>query len=173
MVGWVLGGVAAAAALLLAAFTLSFRTGFRPVLDVVRRFNRSVTNPRQLPGAGLPGASTSVVHHVGRTTGTEYATPVVAVPTADGYLFALPYGPGADWVRNVRAAGTATVQHDGRALRVDHPELVPAADADPHFDAAEQRMHRIFGVDDFLRVRRSAAQPTTQPTTQPATSAKG
>ncbi len=160
VVVWVIGGVAAVAALLLAAFTLSFRTGFRPVLDRVRRLNRSVLNPRQLPGAGLPGASNSVVHHVGRTTGTAYATPVVAVPTADGYLFALPYGPGADWVRNVRAAGTATLQHDGRAWQVEHPELVPAADADPYFDRTEQRLHRLFGVDDFLRVRRAHA-PTT------------
>lgn len=155
-------GAATAGALLVVAFALSFRTGFRPVLDVVRRFNRSVTNPRQLLEAGRPGAEASVVHHVGRTTGARYATPVVAVPTGDGYLVALPYGPGTDWVRNILAAGTATVEHDGRTVRVDHPELVPAAEADPYVGRGQQRLHRLFGIDRFLRVRlASVAQPAT------------
>lgn len=135
-------------------FVYAFRTKFGPVQDRIRRFNRDVTNPRQLRTAGQAGSATSVVHHTGRRSGASYRTPVVAVPDADGFLFALPYGPDVDWVRNVRAAGSATVEHDGRTVVVDRPVLVGFEEANPRFAAKEQRMHRAFGVRDFLRVER-------------------
>jgi hypothetical protein len=46
-----------------------------------------------------------VIHHVGRTTGARYETPVVARPTDDGFAIALPYGTGADWLQNVLGQG--------------------------------------------------------------------
>lgn len=143
-----------AVAVLWLGFTVSFRTRFAPVQDAIRRLNRRVVNPRQLETAGHPGASASVVHHVGRSSGTPYRTPVVAVPTDDGFVIALPYGPRADWVRNVLAAGAATVQHEGQVVSVDEPELVPAATVDPLFPPGTQRTHRLYGVDDFLVLRR-------------------
>lgn len=146
------GGVAGICALLLGGFTLAFRRGFRPALDVIRRFNRDVTNPRQLRDAGGSGSSTSVVEHVGRSSGRPYRTPVVAVPVDDAYVVALPYGPGADWVRNVLAAGDATLTDGGRTVRVHRPTLVPIEQANPWFPPKEQRLHRLFGVHDFLRL---------------------
>lgn len=147
------GVVAAVGGALLVAFAIAFRTKFAPVQDVVRRFNRDVTNPKQLVTAGQPGAYASVVHHVGRGSGTPYRTPVVAVPHDDGFLFALPYGAGADWVRNLLAANGATIDHEGRTTPVDRPALLSRAEANPAFPPREQWMHRLFGVDDFLRVR--------------------
>lgn len=149
----VTGGLVAVGSVLFAAFTVSFRMKFRPVQDAIRRMNRRVTNPRVMTTAGQPGASASVVHHVGRSTGAAHRTPVVAVPSDDGFVFALPYGPVADWVRNVLAAGSATVEHEGSSVAVDRPELVTAIDANPLFPRREQRLHRLYGVDDFLRVR--------------------
>ncbi|MCZ2859033.1 hypothetical protein [Blastococcus sp. VKM Ac-2987] len=67
-------------------------------------------------------------------------------------MFALPYGPEADWVRNVLAAGRAIVEHEGRSVPVQRPRLVPTAEADRFLPPREQRMHRLFGVVDFLRV---------------------
>lgn len=134
------------------AFAVSFRTGFRPVLDAIRRMNRRVTNPRQLRTAGQPGAYASVVHHVGRVSGRDHATPVVAFPADDGFAIALPYGAGADWVRNVLAAGTATLEHEGRTVPVARPELVPASDAAPFFPPKERRMHRLYGLEHVLRL---------------------
>jgi deazaflavin-dependent oxidoreductase (nitroreductase family) len=150
------GRAAGAGVLLLAAvsavFVQSFRTKWGPVQSAIRRFNRDVTNPRQLETAGQPGAWAAVVHHNGRVSGTAYRTPAVAVPTGDGFVFALPYGPGADWARNVLAAGGATIDHEGRSVPVEDPRLVPSAEANPLFPPGEQRMHRLFGVVDFLRV---------------------
>lgn len=151
-VGWVLGGLATAGAVGWLGFLVAFRTRFAPVQDRIRRMNRRVVNPRQLETAGRPGAYASVVHHVGRTSGRDYATPVVAVPTDAGFVVALPYGPGADWVRNVIAAGGARVDHEGRHVAVARPRLVPPDEGNPHFPAKEQRMHRLYGVREFLRV---------------------
>jgi deazaflavin-dependent oxidoreductase (nitroreductase family) len=151
----IVGGLLAGSGLLLAAFTLGFRTKFAPLHAAIRRFNRDVTNPRQLQRAGQPGARASVVHHVGRTTGTPYRTPVVALPTDNGFLFALPYGPRADWVRNILAAGSTTLDHDGQTTQVAHPTLVPADEANHLLPRKQQRMHRIYGVEDFLIVDRT------------------
>lgn len=146
----IVGGLAG---VLFVVFTVAFRTKFRPVQDAIRRVNRSVTNPRVLATAGQPGAPASVVHHVGRRSGTSYRTPVVVVPADEGFTVALPYGPGADWVRNVLTAGSATIEHEGDSIPVTDPELVPAHVANPHFPRKEQLMHRFYGVEDFLLVR--------------------
>lgn len=138
-----------------AGFTLSFRHRFGPVLTAIRRLNRRVLNPRQLRQAGQPGTWASVVQHVGRRTGTPYRTPVVAVPTAEGFAIVLPYGPGTDWARNVVAAGSATLQHDGRTVAVDQPTVVPIAEVDHLFERSERRQHRAFGLREALLLRRS------------------
>lgn len=150
----IVGGLTGVAFL---AFTLSFRTKFRPVQDAIRRLNRSVTNPRVLATAGEPGAPASVVHHVGRRSGASYRTPVVAVPANGGFAVALPYGPRADWVRNVLAAGAAILEHEGDRISVTDPGLVPADVANPLFPRKEQLMHRFYGVDDFLLVRHAGS----------------
>lgn len=153
VVAWLagVGGV------LLTAFTLGFRSKLPPLHDAIRRFNRDVTNPRQLQRAGQPGAWASVVHHVGRTSGTAYRTPVVALPTEDGFVFALPYGPAADWVRNVLAAGSATIEHDGHSIRAERPVLLSAQQSSSYFPASGQRIHRLYGVHDALLLHRADA----------------
>lgn len=146
----IVGGLAG---VLFIGFTVAFRTKFRPVQDAIRRMNRSVTNPRVLTTAGQPGAAASVVHHVGRRSGASYRTPVVVVPAGEGFAVALPYGPGADWVRNVLGAGSATIEHEGARIPVIDPELVSVDVANRWFPRKEQLLHRFYGVDDFLVVR--------------------
>jgi hypothetical protein len=93
----------------------------------------------------------------------EYQTPVRAVATADGFVIALPYGSASDWVKNVRARGTAIIIHAGREYRVDHPMLVPLAAVKDNFSARDQRAHRLFGVTECLTVRRVTAEATPAP----------
>lgn len=152
-------GLAAVGLLSAGGFAVAFRTRFAPVQDRIRRTNRRFTNPRVLAGdAGDPGAYASVVHHVGRRSGRPYRTPVVVQETGEGrYVVALPYGPGADWVRNVLAAGSATIQHEGRTIAVERPALIPADVGNAHFPRKEQRTHRWFGVRDFLLLHPAGA----------------
>jgi hypothetical protein len=142
-----------AAVALAAVFVVGMRTKSPVVTDRVRRFNRAVTNPRVLRSAGTPGASASVIRHVGRVSGRSYETPVGPHAVGDDFVIALPYGPGADWVRNVLTHGTATLVHEGRTVPVHQPEVVPTTLVVADLPPSEQRTLRLFGVGECLRVR--------------------
>ena len=73
----------------------------------------------------------AVVHHHGRRSGAEYATPVAVVPTADKsvMVIGLPWGPKTNWARNVVAAEGATITWKGRDVRVDAPHIVEGPEA--------------------------------------------
>jgi deazaflavin-dependent oxidoreductase (nitroreductase family) len=137
-------------------FFVGMRTKSPLVQNAVRRFNRAFGNPHQMKTAGTPGAYASVIRHVGRKTGRSYETPVVAFPTDDGFVIALPYGPGTDWIKNVLATGSATIVNEGETWLIDRPELVPTAMAAPYLPAKEQRGLRRFAVNQCLQVRRAA-----------------
>jgi deazaflavin-dependent oxidoreductase (nitroreductase family) len=135
-----------------AVFLVGMRTKLPFVVNTQRRINRAVINPRAMKSAGTPGATTSIVRHTGRTSGTEYETPIVALPTDDGFLIVLPYGTASDWLKNVLASGTATIVHDGQAYQVERPELLPIDAAVAFLPASDQRNHRLFHVDQCLRL---------------------
>jgi hypothetical protein len=146
-------GAVMALAVLATVFLLGMRTKSPAVVNRVRRFNRAVTNPRVLRTAGSPGAPASVIRHVGRVSGREYETPVGPFEVGDHFVIALPYGPGADWVRNVLAQGSATLVHEGRTVPIHLPEIVPTAQVAGDLPTSEQRTLRLFSVDQCLRVR--------------------
>ena len=148
-------------------FTLAMRTKYRPVQDAIRRVNREVFNPRAMRTAGQPGAYTSVVRHVGRTSGTPYATPVGVEATEEGFVVALPYGTAPDWLRNVQAAGSATIVHEGSTHHVDRPEIVPSDVAMPYVPPRDRWTLRLYGVDRFLKIRRVVVPETQPPTAVP------
>lgn len=134
-------------------FVVSFRAKFSPVQTLIRRVNRRYLNPRQLALAGRPGSWASIVRHVGRRSGADYRTPVTPIAVDGGFVVPLPYGPTADWVRNVLAAGGATLDHQGEEVAVTEPEVL-GEEANAWFSPSEQRQHRLFGVSDFLFLRR-------------------
>ena len=145
------GAVAALVVVTGLVFVLGMRTNAPSVVDTVRRLGRA-SRPLALRSAGGPGEA-SIVHHVGRVSGAVYETPVEAVPTEDGFAIALPYGPRADWARNVLAAGAATVVHDGTTYAVERPEVVALSDVAHHFSARNRAAHKVFRVTEGLRVR--------------------
>jgi deazaflavin-dependent oxidoreductase (nitroreductase family) len=147
------GGVLVVLAATGTVFLVGMRRKSPLVLDTVRRTSRAM-KPLALRSAGTPGAYASVVRHVGRTTGRTYETPIGAVATGDGFVIALPYGPNTDWLKNVLASGSAIIVDEGTTYDVDRPQVVPMADAGHHFSPQDQRAHRMFRVDQCLRVRR-------------------
>jgi deazaflavin-dependent oxidoreductase (nitroreductase family) len=154
VIGAVLGGLIVALAAVGLVFVVGMRRKTSWVLRAVRRFNRAVVNPRMLASAGTPGAYASVIRHVGRRTGRAYETPVVAEPTDDGFVIALPYGTTSNWVKNVLASGSATIVEEGVTYEVDRPEVVPMALVIDHFPVKDRRAHARFSVNECVRVRR-------------------
>ncbi len=153
---WVVvaGVLVLAVAAVALAYVLGMRRKSRLVQGPLIWLQRAIINPRQLRSAGTPGAYAAVICHRGRVSGQAYETPVGAVATDDGFVIALVYGARTNWLRNVLAAGSATLVHDGQASSVDQPEIVPMSSVVGHFPPGDQRGFRWLGVDQALRVRR-------------------
>jgi len=121
------------------------------------RFNRKVTNPiartliERVPGWGL-------VVHRGRRSSRAYRTPVAVFRRPGGVTIALTYGPGAEWVQNVLAAGGAVVERGDRRSRLVNPRVV----TDPERQLVPPWV-RVFlgllGADAFLLL--DAPSPAT------------
>lgn len=95
-----------------------------------------------------------IVSNVGRTSGQTYATPVVVIQTGDGFIIPVPFGPQTAWVRNVLAAGGASIRWAGRDHRVTAPAIVDldAPGADAPFNRLERSVMRRVAIRTALRV---------------------
>ena len=129
-----------------------------PVRDAVRTFNKYLLNPAMLLLAGRKHWYAAVIRHTGHRSGKNYATPVVADQMADGLILPLPYGTGVDWLRNVLAAGQATVTVGGQTYEVAEPEIIDAATAGPQLSPRRRRAFQRFSIHSFVKLR-LAKQP--------------
>ncbi len=144
----------AAVVVLIGAFGAVFMVGMRnqwsPVLNGIKRVNKAFFNPMQMKSAGTEGAYASIIRHVGRTSGTPYETPIGSQRTSDGFLVMLPYGTSPDWLKNVRAAGTAELVHEGHTYAIDDPRIVGYDEASPFLSTKDRKTAKRFGMDSFL-----------------------
>jgi deazaflavin-dependent oxidoreductase (nitroreductase family) len=127
----------------------------RPALGTTIHWLSKVTVPLGRPLAGrrwLP--LWAILEHRGRTSGRVYRIPVVAVHTADGFIIPVPFGERTQWVRNIQAAGGATLRSKGADHRIADPEVIDAAEAMPSFGRVERAGIKAFGLQQFVRVRR-------------------
>jgi deazaflavin-dependent oxidoreductase (nitroreductase family) len=151
----IVGTLIGAAVVLLGLLVAGLRWQLGPVVDAVRRVNRSVTNPRVMRTAGSAQTQTSVIAHVGRKSGRVYETPVDIISTTTGLLIALPYGTRVDWLRNVVAAGSATVVTHGDRVDVERPTIVATADVAALIPRRTLRTLRVLGVNQCLHLKKS------------------
>jgi deazaflavin-dependent oxidoreductase (nitroreductase family) len=64
--------------------------------------------------------------HTGRTTGRRYETVAMVLrydPDAREAIICAAWGPDTDWVRNLRAAGKATLARGGRTAEITVREV--------------------------------------------------
>ena len=114
----------------------------------------------------------ALIHHVGRTSGRPYTTPVVAfaayepldpeatqrpgapiaVKTARDVLVVspLPWGSDVDWCRNIFAAGFCTMTRKGRRYRIDRLRIVDPQDAAAIIGRPGRLGGRVLGVKEFV-----------------------
>jgi deazaflavin-dependent oxidoreductase (nitroreductase family) len=103
------------------------------------KINKRLFNPGQVRKGRYP-----VITHVGRRSGQTYRTPLDAFPTHAGYVLVARYGPESDWVRNVLAAGEASLRIDGVEHTLGSPRLV-------HLDEALDALVVDEPPKDFTR----------------------
>ena len=126
------------------------RVHWPPATEAVRRLTMFLNKGQS--GAGEPGSSYGQLHHVGRTSGKSYQTPLGIERTEDGFVIAIVYGEKTQWVKNVLAAGTAEVTLEGETYPVDRPEIVPIEEANAYIPERDQRMSSLVGVTEALRL---------------------
>ena len=120
----------------------------------VAYFNRLVTNHLTRPPARwLPGFG--VVVHQGRRSKRRYETPVNVFRSAEGYVIALTYGTGSDWVRNVLVAGGCELITRGRRELLTSPEI-RHDDRRLLVPVLVRPVLRLLRVTDFLYAARSS-----------------
>ena len=78
-----------------------------------------------------------------------YRTPVNAFRRNDDDVFVMTYGPDADWVRNVEAAGECDIETRGRIVHLIQPRRFsdPARVAVP---GPVRMILRLIDVDEFM-----------------------
>ncbi|WP_423465223.1 nitroreductase family deazaflavin-dependent oxidoreductase [Promicromonospora sp. MS192] len=95
-----------------------------------------------------------VLHHVGRRSGKEYATPLVAFAAQPQEqvvaVLPLPWGPGTDWARNTMSSGTVRLTRGGDEFEVRDVRLVPAAEAVGWLAPVPARALSTVGVKECL-----------------------
>lgn len=143
------------------AYVVGWRAKSGLVLGPIVWMSKKVMNPMQMRSAGTPGAYASIVRHRGRKSGAEYQTPIGVVADGDSFLVALPYGSRAQWLRNVLAARSAMLVHEGTTYQVDRPELIPLATVAGRFSASDQRLFRLLRVEDCLRLHNAERAEAT------------
>jgi deazaflavin-dependent oxidoreductase (nitroreductase family) len=119
-----------------------------PLPRALARFNRTITNPigRKIAGR-VPGSG--IIVHLGRRSGRTYRTPLSVFRRPGGYAVALTYGPGAEWVQNVLAAGGAVLERGDRRIHLTSPRVVH--DPARRFVPPLVRIAlRLLGADAFL-----------------------
>lgn len=124
-------------------------------LRLITRYNKHVMNPVMLRFSGRSGPG-AVVHHLGRRSGTPYATPVIAHQSDEEVIIPLPYGTNVDWLRNLLATGEAVVDLEGHSLTVDEPAVVNINAVMDRLPASMARTVRFNSAVEAVRLRVSA-----------------
>jgi deazaflavin-dependent oxidoreductase (nitroreductase family) len=151
-------------------FTFILRSQPKRTLGLVRKLFGRVLNPLLLWLSDRFRLDQSVVFHVGRRSGREYATPLCVSPVPDGFIVPAAFGPDVDWLANLRATPEARLVHEGvtysvQAEVMNADEALRAAGGSPGCTCWQE-----FRVQDYALLRPIATEPGSvrQRTARPA-----
>jgi len=125
----------------------------------VRSFNKRFLNRLTGRIARSSWGPFSIIYHIGRRSGKSYETPIIAIPTADGFVIALTYGPDVDWYRNVSSAGQCKMlwhRHESIIEKIEPLELKTAI---PYFPLFERKVLRLIGTDHYVKMKKQSVEP--------------
>jgi deazaflavin-dependent oxidoreductase (nitroreductase family) len=106
---------------------------------------------KRLLAAGVPLGYNRLVTIRGRTSGSPRTTPIAVIEASGRRWIWAPWGE-VHWVRNLRAAGLATINVDGREEAFRATELDPAERVAFFRDTLRPFARRIpFGIT-FVRI---------------------
>ena len=116
----------------------------RAAARVVNPLVLQIAGRRHMPIVGI-------VHHRGRKTGRQYATPLGVRPALDGgFVIPLTFSEASHWYQNIRAAGWCVITYRGADHTVAGPAVVDLAPADLAYPRYERLALRLIGVNEFV-----------------------
>jgi deazaflavin-dependent oxidoreductase (nitroreductase family) len=115
----------------------------------MRHINRVVTNPIMGPLARVM-PPLAVVHHVGRMSGRNYSTPVVAFRSRKRFVIPMTYGRDVDWARNIVKAHGCQMEQMGRRFTTSNPRVVDFDAAEPELPGAVREAFRIADLPGYV-----------------------
>ncbi|RHA42337.1 nitroreductase family deazaflavin-dependent oxidoreductase [Cellulomonas rhizosphaerae] len=98
----------------------------------------------------------ATLHHVGRTSGRRYRTPIMAFPTRRGFVIALTYGPGVQWLRNLEA-GEGRLVRARRVHVLTDPVMLSPDEGAALVPRWTRTALRLLHVDDFVELAAAPA----------------
>jgi deazaflavin-dependent oxidoreductase (nitroreductase family) len=123
--------------------------------DRLARFNRGLPNHIVRVFAGRRLSPVTIVVHRGRKSGRRYRTPVIALRVDGGFVISLPYGADRDWVRNVLAAGSCTLERGGRRVELTAPAVLTVSEGAARLPALARVGLRLLRVSRVLQLSMS------------------
>jgi deazaflavin-dependent oxidoreductase (nitroreductase family) len=102
-----------------------------------------------------------ILTHTGRKSGRTYRTPINVFRRGDDYLLFLTYGSDVQWVKNVLAVGSCSLETRGQVVELVEPELITDPELRPAPRVVRFVERRIAGVTQYLRLR--VARSETSP----------
>jgi deazaflavin-dependent oxidoreductase (nitroreductase family) len=97
----------------------------------------------------------AILRHTGRTSGTAYATPVVALHTPDGFMIPLPFGDATQWAKNLFAAGGGSIRSAGRDHQVIDPQIIDRDEAAAYLPLPLRVIAGRLGLRQYVLVTTS------------------
>jgi hypothetical protein len=125
----------------------------------LRQLNKGRVNPMILKIAGGRSGMWVRLTHVGRHSGREYTTPLLAQRLGDGFLLALFYGADVDWCRNVLAAGTCTLTWHEQDCHLERPELLERSEALKALPVFTRVLYTLGGIKQFVWLHQQKEVP--------------
>ena len=129
----------------------------------MRHVNRVFTNPIMGPLARVM-PPLAVLHHVGRTSGRNYSTPVVAFRSRERFVIPMTYGRDVDWARNIVKAHGCQMEQMGRRFTTSNSRVVDFDAAEPELPGAVREAFRIADLPGYvlldLQSERTGSSPS-------------
>jgi deazaflavin-dependent oxidoreductase (nitroreductase family) len=120
--------------------------------DGVRYFNKRFLNRLTARIAHAAWGPFCIIYHVGRRSGTPYATPIMAFPTPDGFVIVLTYGPQVDWYRNICAAGKCKIEWHAKTYEIRQIEPLEPKTALAALPFFFRTVLGLVGFQDFVKL---------------------
>lgn len=111
------------------------------------KINKRVFNPR-----ALESGKWEVITHTGRSSGRVYRTPLDAHEVDGTFVFILVYGSRSDWVQNILASGSATLEVGGEVVELTSPRLIDENTAWGLLEGLAEPPPAFLRVNEFLQM---------------------